>query len=95
MVEPEDLSALPDELRSRFWKTYRRVLAIDPYQTLPNHGLSGDLAGYQALEIAWAGIDYRLVYRVYDSPAPRRVLIISFDEHDPAYDKARARTQGS
>ena len=30
---------------------------------------------------------YRLVYRVYDSPSPRCVVIISFAEHDPAYSR--------
>ncbi len=34
---------------------------------------------------------YRLVYQVRDSPAPRRVVVISFDEHDAAYQKAKMR----
>lgn len=58
----------------------------------PSHFLTGQLTGCRALEIDWTGTSYRLVYRVYESPAPRRILILSFDEHDPAYDKAKART---
>jgi Txe/YoeB family toxin of Txe-Axe toxin-antitoxin module len=34
---------------------------------------------------------YRLVYRIYDKPIPKRVKIISFDVHDPAYEKAQQR----
>jgi hypothetical protein len=34
---------------------------------------------------------YRLVYRIYEKPAPRRVVILSFGEHDPAYENAKRR----
>ncbi len=34
---------------------------------------------------------YCLVYRIYDSPAPKRVVVLSFAEHDPAYESAIAR----
>ena len=42
---------------------------------------------------------YRLVYRAYDSPSPRCVVIISFAEHNPAYSRVWAnppqeRSQG-
>jgi len=39
------------------------------------------------------GVAYRLVYRIYEKPSPRRVLVISFAEHDPAYEKAVARVK--
>ena len=75
---------------------YQPVLQIDPYQCegLPSHELKGDLLGYRTLEVEWLGNPnaYRLVYRVYENPTPRRVLIISFAEHDPAYEKASARS---
>jgi hypothetical protein len=47
------------------------------------------------LDISWEGNPnaYRLVYRVYEKPAPRRVLVLSFDEHDLAYEKAKARAE--
>jgi mRNA-degrading endonuclease YafQ of YafQ-DinJ toxin-antitoxin module len=57
----------------------------------PNHALTGKLKDYRTLE-DWEGISYRLVYRVYESPTPKRVLVVSFDEHDPAYEKAKQRT---
>jgi hypothetical protein len=31
--------------------------------------------------------------RIYEKPSPRRVLVISFAEHDPAYEKAVARVK--
>jgi len=34
-----------------------------------------------------------MVDRVYEKPSPRRVLVISFAEHDPAYEKAINRVQ--
>jgi len=92
-VETEDLSTLPHRLERDFWEIYQLILKVDPYRCggFPNHALKGRLKGYRALEIDWNGVAYRLVYRVYEKPSPRRVLIISFAEHDPAYDKAIAR----
>ena len=31
------------------------------------------------------------VYRIYEKPAPKRVFILSFAEHDLAYEKAKDR----
>ncbi|NJN74767.1 MAG: hypothetical protein HC799_19255 [Limnothrix sp. RL_2_0] len=45
------------------------------------------------MEIPW-GDDpnaYRLVYKIVDSPAPRYVKIMSFAEHNPAYEVAILR----
>ncbi len=55
------------------------------------HALKGKLKGYRALEIEYDDITYRLVYRIYDKPAPKRVEVISIGEHDPAYDRAIER----
>jgi hypothetical protein len=70
-------------------------LKADPYRCggFPNHALKGKLRGYRALEIDWNQVFYRLVYRIYEKPPPRRVLVISFAEHDPAYEKAVARVK--
>jgi Txe/YoeB family toxin of Txe-Axe toxin-antitoxin module len=55
------------------------------------HKLKGDLRGYHALEIPFDGAEYRLVYRIFEKPTPKRVRVISFDIHDPAYEKAKER----
>ncbi len=91
-VQQQDLSALPAELRADFAR-YQQILALDPYKTrrVPSHSLQGELANYRALEIDWNGVAYRLVYRIYETPAPKRVVILSFAEHDPAYDRALER----
>jgi hypothetical protein len=91
-VRQEDLIELPVALQADLPR-YQQVLSLDPYATrkVPSHGLRGELTGYRALEISWSGIAYRLIYRVYDTPAPRRVVIMSFAEHDPAYERAIAR----
>lgn len=93
-IESEDLPALPTELQEDFRELYKPILMADPYRCggFPNHALSGRLKDYRTLEIDWEGISYRLVYRVYESPTPKRVLVVSFDEHDPAYEKAKQRT---
>nr|WP_232225077.1 hypothetical protein [Dactylococcopsis salina] len=72
-------------------------MKADPYRCggFPNHALKGKLRGYRALEIDGEGVAYRLVYRVYEQPSPRRVLVISFAEPDPAYEKAMATGIGS
>ncbi|MEY3868312.1 MAG: hypothetical protein RLZZ338_2203 [Cyanobacteriota bacterium] len=90
----EDMPSLPQELREDFSKIYKPLLMTDPYncQGYPTYGKRGDLAGYRALEIDYGEIAYRLVYRIYDASAPKWVKIISFDEHDPAYEKAKIRT---
>jgi len=92
-VENEDLKGLPDVLQRDFWEIYQLILKTDPYNCggFPNHALKGKLKGYRALEIEWNQMAYRLVYRIYEKPSPRQVLVISFAEHDPAYAKAIAR----
>ncbi len=93
-IESEDLPALPYELQEDFRDLYKPILMADPYRCsgFPNHTLSGKLKDYRTLEIEWAGISYRLVYCVYESPAPKHVFVVSFDEHNPAYQKAKQRT---
>jgi addiction module RelE/StbE family toxin len=83
-----DISQLPPKLQQKW-----QILALDPYQTLgfPSHNLTGKLKGCRALEIDWNGTPYRLVYRIHDKPSPKRVVILSFAEHDPAYEKAKKR----
>ena len=94
LVISEDLPALPPELRTTFLNEYRPILSADPYgcSGLPNHALTGRLRDYRTLDIDWEGVSYRLVYRVYESPSPKRVYVVSFDEHDLAYEKARERS---
>ena len=94
LFSQEDLSSLPSKLTEDFSK-YQQVLSLDPYQTrgIPSHNLTGTLKGYRALEIDENGVSYRLVYRIYEKPAPKRVFILSFAEHDLAYEKAKERKQ--
>jgi len=94
-VVGEDLKELSTFLVNQFWEHYKPLLQTDPYNCggFPNHALKGKLRGYRALEIDWNQVFYRLVYRIYEKPSPRRVLVISFAEHDPAYEKAVARVK--
>lgn len=96
LVLAEDIPALPSELQADFVEVFQPILQVDPYNCdgLPSHPLKGDLSGYRALEVEWEGDKnaYRLVYRVYEKPTPKRVQILSFAEHDPAYDKAKERS---
>ena len=94
LVISQDLPALPPELRTTFLDEYRSILSADPYgcSGFPNHKLTGRLKDYRTLDINWEGVSYRLVYRVYESPTPKRVFVVSFDEHDAAYEKAKERT---
>ena len=93
LVEEQDLRELPPDLQLIFADIRQAVLLIDPYRCLglPSHSLRGELVNYRALEIDWQGIAYRLVYRIYETPAPRRVVILSFAGHDPAYARAVER----
>jgi hypothetical protein len=59
---------------------------------LPNQDLTGRLRDYRTLDIDWEGVSYRLVYRVYETPSPKRVYVVSVDEHDPAFEKAKERS---
>lgn len=88
----EDLSYLPLELQKK-WQQYQKILAIDPYQVLnlPSHDLTGKLRGCRAIEIENNGIAYRLVYKICEKPSPKRVVILSFAEHNPAYKNAKKR----
>ncbi len=94
LVTTEDLPNLPIELQQDFRDICGSILTQDPYKCrgLPNHPLKGRLKDYYSLEIDYLGIAYRLVYRIYEKPSPKRVVIFSFDEHDSAYDKAKIRT---
>jgi mRNA interferase RelE/StbE len=88
----DDIPQLPSQLQDN-WQKYQKILALDPHQTLgiSSHNLTGKLKGCRALEIDWNGVSYRLVYRIYENPTPKRVVILSFAEHDPAYQKAQSR----
>jgi mRNA interferase RelE/StbE len=92
-VIQEDLPQLPKELRHDFEDFCNSIFIEDPYDCfgLNNHNLKGELKGYRALEIDWNNVSYRIVYRIYEKPVPKRVVIVSFAEHDPAYEKAKAR----
>lgn len=82
----QDLWTLPKPLQRDFYDFCNSIFVEDPYHCfgLSNHLLKGKLRGYRALEIQFNEVSYRLVYRIYEKPAPKRVLIISFAEHDPA-----------
>lgn len=91
----EDIFCLPEELRSDFEDYCESIFVKDPYKCfgLPVHALKGRLKGCMALEIEYEGDPnaYRLVYRVCEKPAPRRVEILSFSKHDLAYKRAKKR----
>lgn len=92
LIDIQDVPLLPLEVRMDF-KQYQKILSLNPYETnkISTHNLSGKLVNCRALEITDNQIVYRLVYRVYEVPSPRRVLILSFAEHDLAYAKAQDR----
>ena len=92
LINIEDFPLLPSEIKADF-KQYQQILSLTPYETnrIPSHNLLGKLVNCRALEITQNQIVYRLVYRVYEVPSPKRVLILSFAEHDLAYVKAKER----
>ena len=94
-VFAEDIPNLPEDLKTDFDEIFKPVLQFDPHNCdgLSCHLLTGKLKNWQALEVEWEGDPnaYRLVYRIFDKPAPRHVEIISFAPHDPAYDNAKVR----
>ncbi len=93
LVREEDLPKLSEGLRKDFEDFCNSIFVEDPYNCLglDNHTLKGDLRGYRGLEIDENGVSYRLVYRIYEKPTPKRVFILSFAEHDLAYEKAKER----
>lgn len=96
LVKKQDLPRLPRELRQDFYEIFVLVLETDPYECngLPCHTLARELAGWRTMDIDECGVAYRLVYKISDSsPKSMRVDIVSFDIHDPAYDKAKERTR--
>ena len=96
LVISEDLPNLPIVLKVDFEDLFKSILQSSPNTggILSCHKLKGDLRGYQALEILFDDTEYRLVYRIFEKPAPKRVRVISFDIHDPAYEKAKKRVMG-
>jgi len=96
LVLSEDLPILPMVLRTDFEGLFKPILQSTPYTggILSCHKLKGDFRGYHALEIPFDDAEYRLVYRIFEKSAPKRVRVISFDIHDPAYEKAKERLMG-
>jgi Txe/YoeB family toxin of Txe-Axe toxin-antitoxin module len=96
LVISEDLPNLPMILRIDFEGLFKPILQSSPDTggILSCHKLKGDLRGYHALEILFDDAEYRLVYRIFEKPTPKRVRVISFDIHDPAYEKAKQRVIG-
>jgi len=95
LVLSEDLPNLPTILKTDFEGLFKPIFQSNPDTggILSFHKLKGDLRGYHALEIRFDEMEYRLVYRIHDKPAPKRVKVISFDIHDPAYEKAKQRVE--
>lgn len=96
LLEAEDLPKLPSQLQKDYYVLIEKILQVDPKnggKLFLTHVLKGNLRGYRALEIDHYNYDntFRLVYRIYDKPTPRRVEILSIGEHDPAYNKAIER----
>ncbi|WP_242018512.1 hypothetical protein [Pseudanabaena sp. FACHB-1998] len=93
-MQQQDLVELSPELNRDFKAICNTAFTQDPYGCfgLPSHDLRGDLKNYRALELDHDGVCYRIVYRVYESPSPKRVHVISFAEHDLAYAVAKLRT---
>jgi mRNA interferase RelE/StbE len=91
----DDIPNLPEDLQVDFNEIFKPILQLDPHKCdgLPCHTLTGKLKNWQALEVEWEGDPnaYRLVYRIFEKPAPKHVEIVSFALHDPAYDKAKVR----
>jgi Txe/YoeB family toxin of Txe-Axe toxin-antitoxin module len=96
LVLSEDLPNLPTVLQADFEGLFKPILQSSPETggILSCHKLKGDLRGYHALGILYDEAEYRLVYRIYEKPTPKRVRAISFDIHDPAYEKAKQRVMG-
>lgn len=96
LVISEDLPSLPMILRTDFQDLFKPILQSCPDTggILSCHRLKGDLRGYHALEIPYDDAEYRLVYRIFEKPTPKRVRVMSFDIHDPAYEKAKERVIG-
>jgi mRNA-degrading endonuclease RelE of RelBE toxin-antitoxin system len=94
-VEKEDLPKLAEQLQKDYQTLFKAILQTTPEDggQLKCHQLFGKLRGYNALEICYGGDQYRLIYKIHKKPAPLRVRIISFDIHDPAYEKAQARVK--
>lgn len=92
-VSQQDLIELPNNLKQDFDAICRTILTQDPYGCfgLDSHNLKGDLIHHRAIEIEDNGISYRLVYRIYEKPVPKRVIVLSFAEHDPSYERAKKR----
>jgi len=92
VVFREDLPLLPLSIQDIF-ADLCEVLKRDPINCdgLHSEAKQGQLRGYRSLALEDNGIAYRLIYRVYDKPAPRRMEVIAFGEHDLAYGKAQER----
>jgi mRNA interferase RelE/StbE len=94
-VYKQDIPNLPDQLQDDFESIFKKILKVDPYNRrgLKGHDLDPkrELSGCKTFDINYLGYEYRIVYKINDSPNVMKVDILSFDFHDPAYDKASNR----
>jgi mRNA interferase RelE/StbE len=94
-VYKQDIPNLPDQLQDDFESIFKKILKVDPYNRrgLKGHDLDPkrELSGCKTFDINYLGDEYRIVYKINDSPNVMKVDILSFDFHDPAYDKASNR----
>ncbi len=91
-VYKEDLPILPSFIQGTF-ADICEVLKRDPIGCcgLLSKNKGGKLRGYRSISLDYGGIAYRIIYRICDRPAPRRVEIIAVGEHDVAYENAQGR----
>jgi mRNA-degrading endonuclease YafQ of YafQ-DinJ toxin-antitoxin module len=79
----EDFPMLPIELLEDFANVIKPLLQLDPLNccgTYSSHALLGKLQGYRALEIDFDKV-YRLVYRIYEKPAPPMKMLSDGKSH--------------
>ena len=103
-IRSQDLERLPPSLIEAFNKVYYPDLEKTPYpgtSKVKKHRLPDKpLDGYYAIEIDWKeefeGDIFKLCYRIVYSidSTNKRVYVISYGDHNPAYDSAKQRTQG-
>jgi len=100
----KDLNKLLPFLIEDFTEIYYPDLQNSPYpgtsRVRKHRLLNKPLDGYYAVEVDWSeefedvisSEKYRIVYSIDE--VTKTVYIISFDDHNPAYDSAKERTKG-
>ncbi|HPY88247.1 MAG TPA: type II toxin-antitoxin system mRNA interferase toxin, RelE/StbE family [Spirochaetota bacterium] len=74
----QDIKKLHPKVSELIQKHYLEIIKNDPYQS---ESLAGDFSGLRSYHFRYIGIDYRIIYQIFENEKIVRLLMIGKREN--------------